>query len=135
MQSCELRKNCEEEIAMADSLARKIEFNPNNQEEPQKRKRQVLDHRHVAWNGLEKTLLAVGALITIGLMTMLVSSSISATSAQHELTNVQRSVARKQSQVSDLHQELGELTSSARLNKIARDKGLTLIEKNIRTIH
>lgn len=135
MQSCELRKNCEEEIAMADSLARKIEFNPNNQEEPQKRKRQVLDHRHVAWNGLERTLLAVGALITIGLMTMLVSSSISATSAQHELTNVQRSVARKQSQVSDLHQELGELTSSARLNKIARDKGLTLIEKNIRTIH
>ena len=120
---------------MADSLARKIEFNPNNQEEPQKRKRQVLDHHHVAWNGLERTLLAVGALITIGLMTMLVSSSISATSAQHELTNVQRSVARKQSQVSDLHQELGELTSSARLNKIARDKGLTLIEKNIRTIH
>ncbi|HBG90997.1 MAG TPA: cell division protein FtsL, partial [Lactobacillus acetotolerans] len=25
--------------------------------------------------------------------------------------------------------------SSARMNKIARDKGLTLIEKNIRTIH
>ncbi len=135
MQSCELRKNCEEEIAMADSLARKIEFNPNNQEEPQKRKRQVLDHRHVAWNGLERTLLAVGTLITIGLMTMLVSSSISATSAQHELTSVQRAVAKKQSQVSDLHQELGELTSSARLNKIAKDKGLTLIEKNIRTIH
>lgn len=135
MQSCELQKNCEEEIAMADSLARKIEFNPNNQEEPQKRKRQVLDHRHVAWNGLERTLLAVGTLITIGLMTMLVSSSISATSAQHELTSVQRAVAKKQSQVSDLHQELGELTSSARLNKIAKDKGLTLIEKNIRTIH
>ena len=68
-------------------------------------------------------------------MTMLVSSSISATSAQHELTSVQRAVAKKQSQVSDLHQELGELTSSARLNKIAKDKGLALIEKNIRTIH
>ncbi|MCT6807795.1 MAG: cell division protein FtsL, partial [Bombilactobacillus sp.] len=119
---------------MADSLARKIEFNPNNQEEPQKRKRQVLDHRHVAWNGLERTLLAVGTLITIGLMTMLVSSSISATSAQHELTSLQRSVAKEQSQVGDLHQELGELTSSSRMNKIARSKGLALNEKNIRTI-
>lgn len=119
---------------MADSLARKVEFNPNKQHDPKQRKRQVLDHSRVAWNGLEKSLLILGTVITLGLMTLLVSSSISATSAQHELTNVQRSVAKGQNQVSDLHQELGELTSSARMNKIAKSKGLTLIEKNIRTI-
>ncbi|NMB32500.1 MAG: cell division protein FtsL, partial [Lactobacillus sp.] len=34
----------------------------------------------------------------------------------------------------DLRQEIGELTSTSRLNKIAREKGLTLINKNIRTI-
>ncbi len=119
---------------MADNLARKVEFNPNQQQKPERRKRQVVDHRRVAWNGLEKTLLVLGSIITLGMMTILVSSSISATSAQHELTNVQRSVAKVQNQVSDLHQELGELTSSARLNKIAKSKGLTLIEKNIRTI-
>lgn len=119
---------------MADSLARQVEFNPNKQQESKSRQRQVLDHRRVAWNGLEKTLLVIGAVITIGLMTLLVSSSISATSAQHELTSVQRSVAKGQSQLSDLHQELGELTSSARMNEIAKSKGLTLIENNIRTI-
>lgn len=134
MQSCGLRKNCEEEIAMADSLARKVEFNPNKQQKPEQRKRQVLDHSRIAWNGLEKYLLVLGTIITLGLMTLLVSSSISATSAQHELTSVQRAVAKGQNQVSDLHQELGELTSSARMNKIAKNKGLTLIEKNIRTI-
>ncbi|MDF7668442.1 MULTISPECIES: cell division protein FtsL [unclassified Lactobacillus] len=120
---------------MADNLARKIEFNPNKQTETETQQRMVLDHRRVTWSAFEKSLLVLGTLITLGLMTLLVSSSISATSAQHELTNVQQSVAKKQSQVSDLHQEIGELTSSARMNKIARSKGLTLIEKNIRTIH
>ncbi len=128
---------------MADNLARKVEFNPSEQKVLQQRQRQVLNHQrqrqvlnhhNVAWTGFEKFLLAVGVMITIGLMTMLVSSSISATSAQHELTNVQRSVAKSQSQVGDLHQELGELTSSSRMNKIARSKGLALNEKNIRTL-
>lgn len=64
----------------------------------------------------------------------LVSSSISATSAQHELTNTQQSVAKEQNRITDLRQEIGELTSTTRLNKIAREKGLTLINKNIRTI-
>lgn len=119
---------------MADNLARKVEFNPNEQRDPKRRQRQVLNHHNVAWTGFEKSLLVLGTMITIGLMTMLVSSSISATSAQHELTNVQRAVAKGQSQVGDLHQELGELTSSSRMNKIARSKGLALNEKNIRTI-
>ena len=134
MQSCGLQKNYKEEKAMADNLARKVEFNPSEQKVLQQRQRQVLNHHNVAWTGFEKFLLAVGVMITIGLMTMLVSSSISATSAQHELTNVQRAVAKGQSQVGDLHQELGELTSSSRMNKIARSKGLALNEKNIRTI-
>lgn len=77
----------------------------------------------------KKTLLILGTVITLGMMTFLVSSSISATSAQHELTNVQQSVTKEQNKVTDLRQEIGELTSSARMNKIARDKGLTLIEK------
>lgn len=119
---------------MADNLARKIEFNPNEQRDQEKRQRQVLNHHSVAWTGFEKSLLIFGTMITIGLMTMLVSSSISATSAQHELTSLQRSVAKEQNEVGDLHQELGELTSSSRMNKIARSKGLTLNEKNIRTI-
>ena len=68
------------------------------------------------------------------MMIFLVSSSISATSAQHELTKTQQSVTKEQNRVTDLRQEIGELTSTTRLNKIARQKGLTLINKNIRTI-
>lgn len=117
---------------MADSSARRVEFKPNKQTKPNRRQRIVLDPHRVAWTGLEKTLLILGTVITLGMMTFLVSSSISATSAQHELTNVQQSVTKEQNKVTDLRQEIGELTSSARMNKIARDKGLTLIEKNIR---
>ncbi|BDR60394.1 cell division protein FtsL [Lactobacillus xylocopicola] len=119
---------------MADSLARQVEFNPNQETELKKRQRQVLNPHRVTWTGFEKSLLVLGGIVTVGLMTFLVSASISATSAQHELTGVQRAVAKGQNEVSDLHQELGELSSSARLNKIARSKGLTLIGKNIRTI-
>jgi cell division protein FtsL len=119
---------------MADSLARKIEFNPNEKPKPQDRQRQVLDYHQVSWSIFEKTLFTIGAIITVVLMAILVSSSISATSAQHELTSVQRLVEKKQSQVSDLRQEMGELTSTSRMNRIARSNGLTLIDKNIRTI-
>ncbi|MDN6759960.1 MAG: cell division protein FtsL, partial [Lactobacillus sp.] len=41
---------------------------------------------------------------------------------------------KEQNRITDLRQELGELTSTSRLNKIAREKGLTLINKNITTI-
>lgn len=119
---------------MADNLARKIEFNPNEKPQPQDRQRQVLDHHQVSWSILEKTLVVIGTIITASLMAILVSSNISATSAQHEFTSVQRSVETSKSQVSDLHQEIGELTSTSRMNKIAHSNGLTLIDKNIRTI-
>ncbi|WEV71516.1 cell division protein FtsL [Lactobacillus sp. ESL0785] len=120
---------------MANNLARKIEFNPEKETKAEQAQQMVLNHHHVAWSAFEKSLLVIGTLLTLGLMTFLVSSSIAATSAQHELTNVQQLVAKGQNNVSDLHQEIGELTSSARMNKIAQSKGLTLIEKNIRTIH
>ena len=119
---------------MADSSVRRIEYEPSKQNGSKKRQRIILDPRKVPYNWVEKTLLIVGSVITLGMMIFLVSSSISATSAQHELTNTQQSVAKEQNRVTDLRQEIGELTSTTRLNKIAREKGLTLINKNIRTI-
>ncbi|WEV42898.1 cell division protein FtsL [Lactobacillus sp. ESL0684] len=120
---------------MADNLARKVTFNLNEKDKPNAKQRVSLNQEHVVWSGFEKVLLILGTLITLGLMFTLVSASVSATSAQHELTNVQQTVVKEQNKVSDLHQEIGELTSSARMNKIARSKGLTLIEKNIRNVH
>lgn len=134
MQNYGLQRSYKEENVMADSSARRIEYEPSKQNGSKKRQRIILDPRKVPYNWVEKTLLIVGSVITLGMMIFLVSSSISATSAQHELTNTQQSVAKEQNRVTDLRQEIGELTSTTRLNKIAREKGLTLINKNIRTI-
>ena len=131
MQNYGLQRSDKAENAMAD---RRIEYEPSKQNGSKKRQRIILDPRKVPYNWVEKTLLIVGSVITLGMMIFLVSSSISATSAQHELTNTQQSVAKEQNRVTDLRQEIGELTSTTRLNKIAREKGLTLINKNIRTI-
>jgi cell division protein FtsL len=121
---------------MADSSARKIVFEPNKVSEPEqkRRKRIVLDPHKVPFNRLEKTLLVAGSAITLAMMTFLVSSSISATSAQHELANVEQEVTTGKNRTTDLRQEIGDLTSSKRINKIAQEKGLKLIENNIRTI-
>lgn len=118
---------------MADSSARKIEYEPSSRNGSQRRQRIILDPRKV-YSGIEKALMIIGSVITLGMMISLVSSSISATSAQHELTRTQQTVAKEQNKITDLRQEIGELTSTSRLNKIAREKGLTLINKNIRTI-
>lgn len=119
---------------MADSSARRIEFEPNRQTESVKRRRIVPDPRQVRWTGLERTLVVVGSVITLGMMIFSISSSISASSAQHTLSNVEQSISTKQNDITNLNLEIGELTSNSRLKKIARAKGLTLIDKNIRTI-
>ena len=119
---------------MADSSARKIEYEPSSRNGSQRRQRIILDPRKVPYSGIEKALMIIGSVITLGMMIFLVSSSISATSAQHDLTRTQQTVAKEQNKITDLRQEIGELTSTSRLNKIEREKGLTLINKNIRTI-
>lgn len=134
MQNYGLQRSYKEGNAMADSSARKIEYEPRKQKGSQKRQRITLDPHKVPYNVLEKTLLAIGSIVALEMMIFLVSYSISATSAQHELSQTQQTVAKEQNRITDLRQEIGELTSTSRLNKIAREKGLILINKNIRTI-
>lgn len=119
---------------MADSSARRIEFEPNRQNKSEKLKRIAPNPKQVRWTGFERTLVVAGSVITLAMMTCLVSSSISATSAQNNLSNVEKSISSNQNSITNLNQEIGELTSNTRLKKIARSNGLTLIDKNIRTI-
>lgn len=119
---------------MADSSARRIEYEPNHQNGSQRKQRIKTDPRKVPYNRFEKILLFLGGIITLGMMIFAISFSISATSAQQELTKTQQSITKEQAKITDLRQEIGELTSTSRLNKIAREKGLTLINKNIKTI-
>lgn len=83
----------------------------------------------------EKIIISVGTLISLALMFFLVTSTISSTSTQRQLQNVNSEVAVTKSENLDLEQEIGELTSIDRINQIAKQQGLKLIESNIRTIH
>lgn len=121
---------------MADSSARKIAFEPNRKSEigEEKRAKIVLNPHKVPLSKFEKTLLFAGSIMTLAMMTFLVSASVSATSAQHELVDVQQSVAKGQNQTTELRQEIGALTSNQQLKKAIHRQGLELIDKNIRTI-
>ncbi|MCI2171304.1 cell division protein FtsL [Schleiferilactobacillus perolens] len=88
----------------------------------------------VPLNGLERVLIAAIALISGICMLTIVSMQVGLTTTQRQYQNVTATVADKRSQNNDLQQEIGELTSSQRLNEFAKSHGLTLIEGNIRNI-
>lgn len=119
---------------MADSSARNLNYQQSQQQTEQPKKAIVLNPKSVPWTAFEKSLVVLGSLITLGLMILLVSASISATSAQHQLENVEQTIISQKSHNTDLRQEIGELTSTTRINKIARDQGLHLVESNIRNV-
>lgn len=120
---------------MADSSARNILYG-ESELNSQQRETQVLvtDPRQVPWSKLEKFLVAAGVLVVLALMAVVTTVSVSSTSAQHTLANVQQSLAQNQNKTTDLRQEIGELTSSSRLNEIAQKQGLTLRDGNIKTV-
>lgn len=120
---------------MADSSARNLNYSQGAQRDSaQPEKTIVLNPKSVPWSKFEKALMIIGSAITLGLMTMLVSASVSSTHAQHTLAQQETTVTTKQNHITDLRQEIGELTSSSRMNEIAKQQGLRLIESNIRNV-
>ena len=77
---------------MADSSARNLNYQQSQQQTEQPKKAIVLNPKSVPWTAFEKSLVVLGSLITLGLMILLVSASISATSAQHQLANVEQTI-------------------------------------------
>ena len=73
---------------MADSSARKLNYQQSQQQTEQPKKAIVLNPKSVPWTAFEKSLVVLGSLITLGLMILLVSASISATSAPVSYTHL-----------------------------------------------
>lgn len=121
---------------MADSSARNFNYNNQNanQKTEQPQQKIVLNAGKVPISRLEKFIIAVGALLSLGMMFLLVSATVAQTSAQHDLANIEQKISSKQSSNTDLRQEIGELTSTKRMNKIARQQGLSSIENNLRNV-
>ncbi len=123
---------------MADSSVRKLNYETKKVNKAKKAKKQeaviVLNPKSVPWSGFEKMLITIGMMLTLGLMTALVTISISATSVQHQLANIEQVQTKRQNENDNLRQEIGELTSNSRMSKVAKQQGLSLIESNIRKI-
>lgn len=107
---------------------------PRRRTQTPTRRKIVTSPKSVPFNRLEKVMLTIGASVAIVMMFVLVAFSILQTSAQRQLQNSNTAVATIKSQNTDLEQEIGELTSTERINKIAKQQGLQLIDSNIRTI-
>lgn len=120
---------------MADSSARSYTTyhvsTPNGQKQ---QPRIILDPNSVPVNKFEKFLIFVGSLAVLVLMVLTVSASVSQTQSQQQLGRIENKISAKQSANTDLKQEIGELTSTKRLNKVANQKGLRIIESNLRNV-
>lgn len=123
---------------MADSSARNLNYNyePNRKARStfETERRMSVDPNKVPFSRFEIFILVAGSIVTIAMAAMLVFTSVAATSAQHQLANIQTELSSTQTDTSNLRQEIGKLTSSSRMNKIAKQEGLSLIESNIRTV-
>ncbi|KRK87443.1 hypothetical protein FC99_GL000908 [Levilactobacillus koreensis JCM 16448] len=79
--------------------------------------------------------MTVCGLILATLMVFVVSSKIAMSNAQHELQSVNSNVTAIQNRNTNAQQEINELQSRTRLDKIAKKQGLTLQNDRIRNVN
>ncbi|UQS86431.1 cell division protein FtsL [Nicoliella spurrieriana] len=70
----------------------------------------------------------------IALVLVLISAKVNLSLAQQNLQNVNQKVEKIHNDNSNLKQEVSELQSSSRLQKIAQKNGLSLSNNNIRNV-
>ena len=119
---------------MAGNTVRKYNYEPQQEERERQRPRIVVDPQKVPYSPFEKVLVAAGVIVAVALITVNVSASVSATSVQRQLSNIETAITKQRNVTTNLQREIGELSSNSRLNKIAAKEGLKLRENNIRTI-
>lgn len=83
----------------------------------------------------EKCLVTVCGLILAGLMVCVVSAKIAMSNAQHDLQTINQTTATYQNRNTNAQQEINELQSRSRLDKIAQKQGLNLENARIRTVN
>ncbi|MBU7489331.1 cell division protein FtsL [Lactiplantibacillus pentosus] len=91
--------------------------------------------QRVSFSMFEKVLCVGLSLVVFSLAIMLVSTNITATNAESELQTVQEKVSKVQAKNTSAAQEISELSSRSRLNKIAKQYGLSLNNGSIRNVY
>ncbi|GEP19713.1 cell division protein FtsL [Pediococcus argentinicus] len=97
--------------------------------------REVAKARNLALSKFEKVLLIFCTFVLLVLMVVVVSGKINLSNAQHKLDTTQEKVTTVSNQNNLLKQEVNQLSSQSRLNKIGQNSGLTLKSKNIRNVN
>ncbi|AMV68549.1 Cell division protein FtsL [Pediococcus damnosus] len=94
----------------------------------------VVIPKSLPFSKFEKILMTFCGIILTGLMIFVISGKISLSGAEHELSSSQEQVTKVTSNNSNLKQEVNQLSSRSRLNKIAKQYGLSLTTQNIRNV-
>ena len=85
-------------------------------------------------SSFEKLLIVCGSAVLTVLMLVVVSSKIALSNSQHELQHLDNRIVNVRNNNTNLKQQIGELQSSTRLNKIAHKSGMSLSNANIRNV-
>lgn len=86
------------------------------------------------WTLQEKAMIAVCAFVVLVFLIGTVATSVAISSANRNLALIQAKVDNTNNKNSNLKQEINELTSHTRLQKIANEYGLSLSNQNIRNV-
>lgn len=85
-------------------------------------------------SSFEKLLIVCGSAVLTVLMLVVVSSKIALSNSQHELQHLDNQIVNVRNNNTNLTQQIGELQSSTRLDKIAHESGMSLSNANIRNV-
>ncbi|MFB9769436.1 cell division protein FtsL [Lactiplantibacillus modestisalitolerans] len=91
--------------------------------------------QRVPFSKFEKCLCVGLSLIVFSLALMLVSTNIAIGNSQNRLQTVQTKVTKVEASNTSAKQEISELSSRSRLNKVAKKYGLSLNNGNIRNVY
>lgn len=107
-------------------------------EDKQKNKLQLVKNQakmgKLKWRGYEIAMAAICVVMVVACLIGVVASSVSVNTANRNLAMMQNKVENINNKNSNLKQEINELTSHGRLQKIANKYGLTLTNQNIRNV-
>ncbi|QMU07420.1 cell division protein FtsL [Levilactobacillus suantsaii] len=107
---------------------------PQPQVQPQGQPAGQLHRQKLPVSKFEKCLVLVCGLVLAGLMVCVVSAKIAMSNAQHDLQTVNQTTTTYRNRNTNTRQEINELQSRTRLDKIAQKQGLSLENARIRTV-
>ncbi|AVK63261.1 cell division protein FtsL [Lactobacillus sp. CBA3606] len=95
----------------------------------------AIETQRIPFSGFEKALCVSFSLIVFALAIALVSVNITIGNAESQLQTIQTKVTKVEASNTSATQQISELSSRTRLNKIAKEFGLSLNNGSIRNVY